>query len=110
MEPFEKRANMTTGSIARGGKLAFDGERLSFGNHGIDRALSGDAEWSATLAEVERADVAKGSLSPKEMFSGGVRARLRIVTRDGEERLFVVSGAKELAEQINRAVRAAGAE
>jgi len=104
VEPFEKRANMTTGSIARGGKLVFDGEHLRFGNHGLDRAITGDADWSTTLSEIERADLAKGSLSPREMFSGGVRSRLRIVTRDGQERLFVVSGAKELAEEINRAM------
>ncbi len=107
MEPFEKRANMTTGGIARGGKLSFDGERLGFGNHGFDKAFTGEAEWSAPLSEIERVEVAKGSLSPKELFSGGIRTRLRIVTADGTERLFVVPKANELAQELDRAVREA---
>ena len=108
MEPFEKRANMTTGGIARGGKLIFDGERLSFGNHSLDRALTGTAEWSAPLAEIERADIAKATFSPKALFSGGIRARLRIVTTDGSERLFVVNGAENLAREIAAAAGGSG--
>lgn len=83
MEPFEKRANMTTGGIARGGKLVFDGEALRFGNHGLDRALTGDADWSVPLAAVETADVKPGSLSPKGLFSGGIRAAADRVGRRG---------------------------
>lgn len=33
---WEKRANHTQGSIARGGKLAHDGTRLTFVPHAID--------------------------------------------------------------------------
>ncbi len=106
MEPFEKRANMTTGGIARGGKLVYDGEVLRFGNHGLDRALTGDADWSVPLSDVEIADVKAGSLSPKGLFSGAIRGRLRIVS-GGEERLFVVTGAKGLAAEISAAAQAA---
>ncbi len=108
MEPFSKAANMTTGGIARGGKLSWDGEQLRFANHAADAALTGKAEWTVGLGDITTVDLAPRSMTPAGLFNGGMRARLRILTSDGQERLFVINGAKRLAEQLDAAASARG--
>lgn len=103
IEPFSVRANMTTGGIARGGRLACDGERLVFGNHAADRLFTGDADWSVALSDVEVADVAPAERSLRNVFSGAMRSRLRVRTTAGDEAFFVVPKPAQLAEQITGA-------
>ncbi len=88
-------ANHSVGWRAVGGKLVVTDRRLVFRPNRVDRGLGGKV-WTAPLGailEVGRKPPTFG------LFNGGLRSRLRIVTSDGAEHLFVVDG---LAAQIAR--------
>jgi hypothetical protein len=95
---WERRANRTTSAMrAVGGKLAVVGDRLAFSPHGFDRAFAA-TDWSVPLAEI--ASFETEGLNPKQLFGGGLRKRLAVVTRDGQRELFVVSKPDDVAREL----------
>lgn len=107
-EPWSVRANLTTGGIARGGRLTLLEDGLSFANHALDRGLTGNAEWQAAYADVVEVAKQPRQLSFREVFSGGLRARLRVRTADGAEALIVVPDVDEAVMHIEQLRRAQG--
>jgi len=81
-------ANHSRGGIAVGGKLVITNRRLVFRPGRVDRKL-GAKVWSVPLAHITEIGKRKRTWNP---FDGGLRTRLRIVTHDGAEHLFVVNG------------------
>ncbi len=81
-------ANRSQGRRAVGGGLHFTTQRVLFTPNRIDASLGGEA-WSCALTEIASLGVQPGKFSLLDLFSGGLRARLRI-NRD----LFVI-GAPE---------------
>ena len=72
---------------AVGGKLVATQSRLVFTPNRIDRALKGRV-WAVPLDSIKAVD-RKGPTGG--LFNGGLRSRMRIVTNDGTEHLFVVN-------------------
>ncbi len=90
-------ANQTVSAWrAIGGELVVTDRRVMFRPNRVDRALGGRV-WVVPLAEL--VDVAKKppNFAP---FSGGLRSRLRLRTRDGVDHLFVVNGLGALVARI----------
>lgn len=100
---FTKRANYTQGKLARGGKLAVDGTRLTFTPHTLDRALGG------VMVDVALAEIVEVGVEPRSgnVFDGGLRSRLRVVLADGQRHLFVVNGVKGVVAELRGAIDAA---
>lgn len=96
---FERRANRTQGGRARGGRLGLTNRRLVFEPHPVERGLTRASSLTLRLPEIGAADVAPRSW---QLFSGGLRRRLRIQLAGGSQELFVVSRASDLATQINQ--------
>jgi hypothetical protein len=70
---------------AVGGKLFLTDRRLVFCPHWVDGATGGKT-WDVRLT-----DVAVVGTAPKGGKRGGLRDRLRIELKDGEDQLFVVN-------------------
>ena len=86
-------ANRSQGRRAVGGGLHFTTRRVLFSPNRIDARLGGES-WSCALTEIASLGIQPGRLALADLFSGGLRARLRI-NRD----LFVIgSPATKLAE------------
>lgn len=77
-------ANRTQGRRAVGGGLHFTTRRVMFSPNRIDAALGGES-WSCALTDIASLGLQPGKFSLLDLFSGGLRTRLRI-NRD----LFVV--------------------
>lgn len=77
-------------------------DRLSFGNHAVDRAFTGNAQWETSYADVVEVAKQPRQLSFRELFSGGLRARLRVRTADGGVALFVVPNIDEALTHIEQ--------
>jgi hypothetical protein len=99
---WKKFTNRTQGNRAVGGRLYLTDRRLMLEPNRIDAAPKGRA-WSAALFSIVevRADTPNGNL-----FSGGVRTRLRLDLDDGHSGYFEVNGVQDVLEVIERAVRA----
>jgi hypothetical protein len=99
---WKKFANRTQGNPAVGGRLYLTDRRLIFEPNRIDAATKG-RPWSASLDSIEGV----GTDSPNgNLFSGGVRTRLRLDLDDGRSEYFVVNGVQDVIEVIEKAVRA----
>lgn len=97
---WEKRANHTSSDMrAVGGKLMVVGDSLVFRPHWFDEAFDA-AELTLRLADVESFEVEGRNLG--HAFSGGLRKRLAVVTRDGRRELFVVNGVDKTADELRR--------
>src|SRR5665647_1413536 len=70
-------ANRAQGKRAVGGRLHVTTQRLLFLPNVIDARLGGKP-WSCALAEVGNVCVEPGRFALTELFSGGLRDRLRI--------------------------------
>ena len=98
-------ANLTVSTWrAVGGRLIATDARLVFWPNRVDAALGGRA-WQVRFADVREVGRRAPTWNP---LDGGLRSRLRIVTRDGAEHLFVVNGLARVIEQIGALARAAG--
>lgn len=82
-------ANRAQGKRAVGGGLHFTTHRVLFCPNVIDARLGGKA-WSCTLASIASVSLEPGRLSLFELFSGGLRERLRIDLHDKSRELFVI--------------------
>lgn len=80
-------ANHSVGWRAVGGKLVVTDRRLVFRPNRVDRELGGGL-WSVPLGQIVEIGRRRPTFHP---FNGGLRSRLRIVTADGAEHLFVVN-------------------
>jgi len=110
---FEARANHTQNRRrAVGGKLFVTDRRVGFRPHSFDDTLGGkhvDAPLEAV--ETVATEPARRSLgailrSPLEaLFGGGLRARLRIETDDGDAELFLVDDIETAIDVIEDARR-----
>jgi hypothetical protein len=93
-------ANYKVGRFrAAGGKLELYAGALRFRPNRVDRAL-GSRLWSVPLAAVTEVGAAPRTWN---LFDGGLRVRLRVVTRDGGEHLFVVNGLRAVIAAIDAA-------
>lgn len=99
-------ANRSTRAVAAGGWLALTSERLVHHTHAVEKALTRTQDWSAALDDVAGAEVLPASARPGEAFTGGVRRRLAVVTRDGREAVFVVNGVDGWRSAVDEAFRA----
>ncbi len=91
-----------TGRRAVGGCLYLTDRRLIFEPDRVDAAMRG-RPWSASLASIK----AVGTDAPNgNLFSGGVRTRLRLDLNYECSEYFVVNGVQEVVEVIGRAVQA----
>jgi hypothetical protein len=96
---WERAANRTqAGRRAVGGRLFLTGSRLLFEPNRVD-AATGGKNWSAPLASIRSV-----STEPRDwnLFSGGLRTRLRLDLDDGVE-LFAVNHLDEVVTVIRRA-------
>jgi hypothetical protein len=82
-----------------GGKLELTDRRLIFRPGRADRAL-GSKIWSVPLAAITEVGRHARTWNP---FDGGLRTRLRVVTRDGKTHLFVVNGLDAVIAKIRPA-------
>ncbi len=88
---------------ALGGRLIATERRLIFRPNRVDRAL-GARVWSVAFIAIREVGRRGPTGNP---FDGGLRTRLRVVTADGEEHLFVVNGLARVVEQVRGLVSAA---
>lgn len=93
LEPgeIERHALLANHSVdwrAVGGKLVITDRRLIFRPNRVDRRLGGEV-WTVPLGHIADVGARQRTWHP---FNGGLRKRLRIVTTDGAEHLFVVNG------------------
>ncbi|MBK7193768.1 MAG: hypothetical protein IPH80_14905 [Myxococcales bacterium] len=93
-------ANFKVGRFrAAGGKLELRGGRLRFCPNRVDRAL-GSRVWAVPLDAITVVGKAPRTWN---LLDGGVRVRLRVVTRDGGEHLFVVNRLRAVIAAIDGA-------
>jgi hypothetical protein len=81
-------ANHTRNRVAKGGRLLVTDDELRFEPNAIEAAM-GTEPWSTPLDAITAIDVAPARWHPAELFSGGLRKRLRVHV-DGQDQLFVV--------------------
>ena len=98
-------ANRTQGKRAVGGGLHFTNQRVLFCPNAVDRSLGGQP-WECAVAEVSSVSAEPGRFSLAEIFSGGLRTRLRIDLRNGATQLFVVARVAEAQEKLNAVLAA----
>jgi hypothetical protein len=91
-------ASMAQGRMTKGGRLFVTNHRVLFRPHVIDR-LFGARDVSMPRSEVAEVDVAPRT---RGLFDGGLRRRLVIRLRDGNEHLFVVNRVEALASDLRR--------
>ena len=89
-----------------GGRLRLTPRQLRFDPNRADCA-TGATVWSVPLADVR--EVGRRGLTGNP-FDGGLRTRLRVVTRDGAEHLFVVNRLTLVQAQVAQVVAAASAD
>lgn len=92
-------ANRSQGKRAVGGGLHFTTERVLFCPNAVDARLGGRA-WSCAIAEVAAVGVEPARYSLLELFSGGLRARLRIDVEQRGPEFFVVSSPAQVAAEL----------
>ncbi len=97
-------ANRTQGRRAVGGGLHFTNYRALFTPNVIDAALAGEA-WSCALEDITEVSVKPGRFSLLELFSGGLRSRLRILQRDGRKDVFVIASPLLVAAALQALIR-----
>ncbi|HTE49654.1 MAG TPA: hypothetical protein VK698_02190 [Kofleriaceae bacterium] len=89
---------------AVGGRLIATDRTLLFRPTRLERKL-GQRVWRAPLSSIR----AVGKKPPTGgLFNGGLRTRLRVVTQDDVEHLFVVNKLDALVTQLDALVRSAG--
>lgn len=93
-------ANHSTASIAAGGWLALTDRRLVHHTHGVEKALTDTRDWAVPLSAITLVDTAPVSLRWRDLFTGGLRPRLRVTTGDGVQHLFVVNGVSRWVDRI----------
>jgi hypothetical protein len=105
-EQWSVRANHSVSAWrAVGGRLVATDERLVFYPNRVDRKLAGRV-WSVPFKSV----TSVGKKPPTGgLFNGGLRSRLRLVTDDGVEHLFVVNGLGRIIEQTDALLRRSNA-
>ena len=96
-------ANHSTPHIAAGGWLALTDRRLVHHTHGMEKALTETQDWAAPLFAITMVDTAPVSLRGRDLFTGGLRRRLRVTTQDGMQHLFVVNGVSRWVDRITTA-------
>lgn len=85
---------------AIGGKLFLTNKRLLFSPHLFDYILFGK-KWSMELDQIATVDKQeKGG----DIFSGGIKDRLRVTLKNGEIELFVVSNLDKVIEELKAAI------
>ncbi len=92
-------ANRTQGKRAVGGGLHLTTARLLFSPNAIDARLGGKP-WACTRDQVASIGVEPGRFAFRELFSGGLRPRVRIDLAGGGCELFVVARADERAAEL----------
>lgn len=92
-------ANRSQGKRAVGGGLHFTNFRAIFTPNVLDAALGGEA-WSCPLENISAIGVEPARFALSELFSGGLRSRLRIEQRDGRKDLFVISSPADVAAKV----------
>lgn len=97
-------ANRAQGKRAVGGGLHFTTHHVFFRPNFVDAHLGGEA-WSAPLTELAGAGVEPARYALTELFSGGLRERLRVDLRDGRSELFVVSSPAARATELHALIR-----
>lgn len=91
------RANYITSTTrAVGGRLAVEGDVVTFRPHAFDRALAGRS-WSAPLAGVTVSVAPRRPLS--HLFGAGLRRQL-VLSSDGEDQHFIVNHVDRVADEI----------
>ncbi len=96
-------ANRTQGKRAVGGGLHLTNLRVYFTPNVLDAAMGGQ-RWECGLDQLQSAGVEPARLAFSELFSGGVRSRLRLTQRDAQAQLFVVSRPAEVALRFQAAL------
>ncbi len=103
--PWRCLANRSQGARAVGGSLAIEEGEIRFTPNFFDIRLGGK-RWSAPLESVVSIGKEPASWTPSNLFSGGLRARLRLELADGSHELFVVNKLDQLIDEL-RALRSA---
>ena len=92
-------ANRSQGKRAVGGGLHLTTQRLLFSPNVIDARLGGKP-WSCALSEIASVGIERGRFSLLELFSGGLRDRLRVDLHDGRRERFVVASPAQRAAEL----------
>jgi hypothetical protein len=98
-------ANRAQGGRAVGGGLHFTNRRALFTPNVIDSALGGEA-WSCSLDDIVAVSVAPPRFAVAEVFSGGLRSRLRLELRSGDANLFVIASPANVVAKLDGLRRA----
>jgi len=98
-------ANHCTPYIAAGGWLALTDRRLLHHTHGVEKVLTDTSDWAVPLSAITLVDTAPVSLRWRDLFTGGLRPRMRVTTGDGAQHLFVVNGVRRWVDRITAARR-----
>lgn len=101
---FSKPAGRVRGAVGPvGGTLTVRGSRIEFEPNRV-AATMGQERWQKNLSAIEHVDTV--GISPLAFMAGGLRRRLRIVLKDGNQELFTVSRAVKAAEDLQARVDA----
>lgn len=95
-ERFTILANRSSANATAGGTLVATDRRLMFRPSRIDRAFGGKV-WSVPFARITEYGKRARTWHP---FNGGLRTRLRVVTDDQAEHLFVVNGLDDVIAKL----------
>jgi len=107
-KPWRMVANHTEGWRAVGGALEVRDDALVFEPHAFDRATGGSSVVMplADIAEIGREPAAP---SLRNLFNGGLRARLAVRLRSGATELFVVWSVEQAIAELEAQLASRGA-
>lgn len=97
---FETPANFVSGFINRGGHLTVSDTELRFEPNRVERLLRAEG-FTVPCDRITDLSVTDTDISPRGLFSGGLRRRLAIDLADGRRLLFVVPDVDEAATEID---------
>ncbi|MFT4628809.1 MAG: hypothetical protein ACI8PZ_007505 [Myxococcota bacterium] len=96
-------ANRTQGRRAVGGSLDVADGHLWFRPNAFEAMLGGEAADIA-LDRIAGVGVEPARWSPLELFSGGLRSRVRVELADGSRELFVVGKPDDVVQLLQAAL------
>lgn len=100
-EALQVRASLATGAFARGGWVRIANGQLEYYNNKADRLLTGRAHFVAPFDCIRCVGIVRPQFSIYNLFNGGlIRTRLKLVTIEGDSRLFVLRDPWSLAQRL----------
>jgi len=101
---WQTAANRAQGGRSVGGRIFLTNQRLVFEPNRID-SITGGRQWAVPLSAIHEVGF---QTRDRNLFSGGLRNRLRLTCADGDDELIVVNHLDDVIDVLETARLAAG--